>query len=54
MSKRNDNKLIALNYIKDQIITCALPPGSIIRIDEIAAELNISKTPVREALLGSI
>ncbi|SHJ20325.1 GntR family transcriptional regulator [Lutispora thermophila] len=51
MSKRNDNKLIALNYIKDQIITCALPPGSVIRIDEIAAELNFSKTPVREALL---
>jgi len=51
MSKRNDNKFIALNYIKDQIITCALPPGSVIRVDEIAAELNISKTPVREALL---
>ena len=51
MPKRSDNKLIALNYIKDQIITCALPPGSVIRVEDIAAELNFSKTPVREALL---
>jgi len=28
-----------------------MPPGSVIQIDKIADELNISKTPVREALL---
>ncbi len=46
-----DNKLLALNYIKQQIITCAMPPGSVVPVDEIAAQLGISKTPVREALL---
>ncbi|MCH3915306.1 MAG: GntR family transcriptional regulator [Acidaminococcaceae bacterium] len=51
MAKENDNKILALNYIKDQIITCAIPPGATIQADEIAAHLRISKTPVREALL---
>ena len=46
-----DNKLLALNYIKQQIITCEMPPGSVVPVDEIAARLGISKTPVREALL---
>ncbi len=46
-----DNKILALNYIKEQIITCAIPPGATIQADEIAAHLKISKTPVREALL---
>ena len=48
---RNDSKILALNYLKEQIITCEMAPGSIIRIDEVAEKLNISKTPVREALL---
>lgn len=51
MSDRNDSKILALNYLKNQIITCALPPGSTIRVDQIAQQLGISKTPVREALL---
>ena len=51
MANNYDNKLLALNYIKKQIITCAMPPGSSIQINEIAEYLNISKTPVREALL---
>lgn len=46
-----DSKILALNYIKEQIITCAMPPGSAINVNDIAAQLNISKTPVREALL---
>ncbi|MCD8009876.1 MAG: GntR family transcriptional regulator [Lachnospiraceae bacterium] len=48
---RYDSKLLALNYMKEQIITCAMPPGSSIQIPEIAETLGISKTPVREALL---
>ena len=51
MSDKNDNKILALNYLKNQIITCALPPGSTIQIAQIAQQLGISKTPVREALL---
>ena len=51
MASSYDNKNLALNYLKEQIITCAMPPGSAINVNEIAARLNISKTPVREALL---
>ncbi|WP_390603752.1 GntR family transcriptional regulator [Acidaminococcus intestini] len=51
MSTNKDNKIVALNYIKEQIITCAIPPGTTLQADEIAAHLKISKTPVREALL---
>ncbi len=51
MASSQDSKIIALNYLKEQIITCAMPPGSSININDIAAKLNISKTPVREALL---
>ena len=51
MNQKTDNKLIALNYLKEQIVTCEMPPGSIVRIDEVAEKLGISKTPVREALL---
>lgn len=51
MTKQLDSKMLALNYIKEQIITCQMPPGSAIQVDEIASHLNISKTPVREAVL---
>lgn len=51
MINHHDSKILALNYLKEQIITCVLPPGSAINVNEIAAQLNISKTPVREALL---
>lgn len=51
MSNSYDNKVKALDYIKWQIITCSFSPGSVIQVDEIAEKLNISKTPVREALL---
>lgn len=51
MASNQDNKIIALNYLKEQIITCAMPPGSPININDIAEKLEISKTPVREALL---
>ena len=51
MSSKQDSKMLALSYIKDQIVTCEMQPGSLIQIDEIAEALNISKTPVREALL---
>jgi len=46
-----DNKQRALDYMKNKIIVCEYQPGEAINIDEVAAELEISKTPVREALL---
>lgn len=51
MADSQDSKVLALNYLKEQIVTCAMPPGSAINVNDIAAQLNISKTPVREALL---
>ena len=27
LSTNKDNKIVALNYIKEQIITCAIPPA---------------------------
>ncbi|WP_411567346.1 GntR family transcriptional regulator [Rhodococcus sp. IEGM 1370] len=38
--------------IRQQIVTGALEPGAFVRIDETAAELGVSATPVREALVS--
>ena len=51
LTQENDNKILALEYLKEKIITCEMPPGSIIKIEEIAEILKVSKTPVREALI---
>jgi len=37
--------------LRDQLDTGALKPGSVIRQDEIARQLGVSRTPLREALL---
>ncbi|ABR46780.1 transcriptional regulator, GntR family [Alkaliphilus metalliredigens QYMF] len=41
----------AYNLIKEQIIKCQLMPGSDLSEAQIAMELGISRTPVREAVL---
>lgn len=41
----------AFRSIKDNIISVALEPGSIVSESEIAQELGVSRTPVREALI---
>ncbi len=51
MEKREDTKEQVYNYLKKQIITCELMPGTVIQIDAVAEQLQVSKTPVREALL---
>ncbi|GAA0242874.1 GntR family transcriptional regulator [Cryptosporangium japonicum] len=38
-------------YLRDQIMSGELRPGVFIRLDEVAAALGVSITPVREALL---
>jgi DNA-binding GntR family transcriptional regulator len=40
----------AYNVVKARILNRNLPPGQYITDNQIAAELNISRTPVREAL----
>jgi len=41
----------ALETLRNQIIDCTLPPGKVIKDEELAAQLGISKTPLREALM---
>ena len=40
----------AYQHIKQQVLTCRVSPGSMIYEGDIAEELDMSKTPVREAL----
>jgi DNA-binding GntR family transcriptional regulator len=41
---------LALRFLREQIRSGALRPGERIQVDEIARELGMSQTPVREAL----
>lgn len=41
----------ALRTIKENIVSLELPPGSQISENELAAEMGLSRTPVREALM---
>src|ERR1700759_513792 len=41
---------LAYGRLRDAILTGALPAGASLRIDELAGELALSRTPVREAL----
>ncbi|HHV79540.1 MAG TPA: GntR family transcriptional regulator [Firmicutes bacterium] len=41
---------LVYDHLKEKIISRELKPGELIRIDAVAKELNVSKTPVREAL----
>lgn len=48
---RESGRDYALRMIKDNIINLELAPESLISEGELAAELGLSRTPVREALL---
>lgn len=39
-----------LELLRTQIVECILPPGMLIKEEELAGRLGISKTPLREAL----
>ena len=41
----------ALRQLKENIISLQLEPGSMVSENEMAAQLGISRTPVREALI---
>lgn len=47
---RETGKEYALRVIKDNIIRLDLEPGSSVSVNDLAAELGLSRTPVREAL----
>jgi DNA-binding GntR family transcriptional regulator len=40
-----------VDHLREQIVTGALQPGEILRDGEVAAQLGLSPTPVREALV---
>ena len=48
---RETGRDYALRTIKDNIVKLQLAPGSQISENELAAELQLSRTPVREALI---
>ena len=41
----------ACRVIKENIVTMELKPGSLVSETELAKELGVSRTPVREALI---
>jgi len=49
-SSRPTDAELAYDFIKGKIITLELPPGSAINQQELTEELQVSRTPVREAL----
>lgn len=48
---RESGRDYALRTLKDNIIQLELEPGSMVSENELAAELGLSRTPVREALI---
>ena len=48
---RESSRDYALRIIKDNIISLRLEPGSQISENELATEMGLSRTPVREALI---
>jgi DNA-binding GntR family transcriptional regulator len=48
---RETGRDYALRILKDNIVRLELKPGSMVSENELAAELGLSRTPVREALI---
>jgi DNA-binding GntR family transcriptional regulator len=44
------NADVAYNILKEKIITTEMPPGSLIQESQLMEELNLGRTPIREAL----
>lgn len=51
MNKTKDNSEIVYETIKKEIIDATRKPGDIFNEKEFAANMGISRTPVREAVL---
>ena len=56
MVQRSDQRPMSLSewaykHIKEQVFDNELKPGSQLNIEELSKEMNISRTPIREALL---
>lgn len=51
LGARESARDYALRSIKENIVRLTLAPGSMVSEQELATELNLSRTPVREALI---
>ena len=49
-SKKDNLKSRAYTYIKGKILECVFLPGDFLQENKLMAELNISRTPIREAI----
>lgn len=38
------------NILKERMVDCIYPPGSLINEAQLATDLNLSRTPIREAI----
>lgn len=53
-SPRENGRDYALRVLKDNILCLELAPGSMVSENELAAQLGLSRTPVREALMSLV
>jgi DNA-binding GntR family transcriptional regulator len=52
MAKRKQTlKEVAYEFIKNKIVNCEYQPNAFINEEMIASQLNVSRTPIREALM---
>ena len=49
---RESGRDFALRVLKDNILQLELAPGSMVSENELAAQMGLSRTPVREALMA--
>lgn len=50
-AKKQTLKEVAYNFVKGKIINCEYAPNAFINEEMISGELNVSRTPIREALM---
>ncbi len=48
--EKSNLKNQAYTILKDKLINCVLPPGSMLNEAQLAADLGFSRTPIREAI----
>lgn len=50
VNSNRDLKNLAYTTLKERLVNCIYPPGSLLNEAQLASELELSRTPVREAI----
>src|SRR4051794_33712818 len=50
-SRQRTNRRVVYEALRRRVLTLELPPGAALSENELAAELGVSRTPVRESLI---